>query len=177
MMHEVVLIKSIPNHKKHKPKLLNFIKEVPLNPYKTVSHTDWNLERNSAIGYHQYLYTSIIPAYMDEAKKFVKGALWNIADMWFQQYEKYDYHPWHSHAHVQFSHIYYVELPHKTNRTEFFDLIKNKKVTYDVKEGDIIMFPSFMPHHSLPHTSSAPKTIISFNSNFEVDENFILGKL
>ena len=51
-------------------------------------------------------------------------------------------------------------------QTQFFDMITEKIITFNVKEGDLLTFPAFMIHRSDEIKNKKRKTIISFNSNF-----------
>jgi len=52
--------------------------------------------------------------------------------------------------------------------TEFLNYGK-----FDVKEGDILFFPTFLVHRSPIIKSNLRKTIISSNISFEVDRKLI----
>ena len=86
---------------------------------------------------------------------------------WFQQYIQGSSFGWHQHdGHWAF--IYYVELPEMIEATEFLNYGK-----FDVKEGDILFFPTFLVHRSPIIKSNLRKTIISSNISFEVDRKLI----
>ena len=85
-----------------------------------------------------------------------------LMDIWFQKYELYDTHGWHTHA-GHYSGIYYVNLNEKSPRTEFINLYTKDIVEFDCNEGDIILFPGLIPHRSKPNTDTEAKWIISFN--------------
>ena len=52
---------------------------------------------------------------------------------------------------------------------EFFDPVSKTKFQPDVEEGDIVVFPSYLPHRSKFINSDREKIIVSFNFNFDVD--------
>ena len=83
---------------------------------------------------------------------------------WYQQYYNGDTHSWHDHTGgSSFSFIYYLELPEGTPGTEFLDPWSGCIHTPEVKEGDLLVFPSFVLHRSPPNQSDKRKTIISVN--------------
>ena len=84
-------------------------------------------------------------------------------EIWYQQYATGDFHCWHRHNGCTFSNVYYVELPEKSSKTTFRFL--KQEFVVDVKEGQILTFPSFLYHCSKPNQSKNIKTIISFNSS------------
>ena len=64
--------------------------------------------------------------------------------------------------------VYYVELPEMSESTEFLNYGQ-----FNVKEGDIIFFPSFLVHRSPKIISNQRKTIIATNFEFWVDRDLI----
>jgi hypothetical protein len=83
--------------------------------------------------------------------------------MWYQQYQKGDHHTWHRHQDSIFTNIYYIELPDGTSHTTLRFL--GKEFQIEVKEGQILTFPSFFEHCSKPNLSEHVKTVIGFNSS------------
>jgi hypothetical protein len=97
-----------------------------------------------------------------------------ITNFWFQQYTNNDLHDWHYHGDSNISFIYYVELPDSKYSTEFFDIESREIFKPEVSEGDIIVFPSHIPHRSPRIESNTRKTIISWNMSLEdVDTNLM----
>jgi ectoine hydroxylase-related dioxygenase (phytanoyl-CoA dioxygenase family) len=84
-----------------------------------------------------------------------------IDNMWFQQYKKNDKHSWHTHGLSNFSNVYFVELPLKSLATEILN-VNN----LNLKEGDLLTFPSHLYHRSPINKTNKRKTIISFNCDF-----------
>lgn len=88
-----------------------------------------------------------------------------IIHYWFQQYKDEDSHPFHIHTNSDYSMVYFVELQEKSHSTVFIDHDK-KQVQLDVKEGDLLLFPSLVFHSSPKNNSLTGKTILSANLNF-----------
>lgn len=85
--------------------------------------------------------------------------------LWFQQYLKNGTHGWHIHG-DNYTGVYYLELPNNISTTEYCHPMNMEKVEkFNVKEGDILLFPSFVVHRAVKNLSSKRKTIISFNIN------------
>ena len=60
--------------------------------------------------------------------------------------------------------VYFLELPHTKYSTEFLNIEDNKIFQIeDIREGDVAIFPSFIPHRSPVNLSSSRKTSIAFN--------------
>ena len=163
-------INEIKEHKINKKNLLNLIKKIPLNSVKDnsahINHSDWNLPRDNERRQYLELFYEIVRPYMDTMMKKLHSSEWDIQNGWFQQYKTNDKHTWHSHPYTNFSNIYFLEMPEKQMQTQFFDMITEKIITFNVKEGDLLTFPAFMIHRSDEIKNKKRKTIISFNSNF-----------
>jgi len=94
----------------------------------------------------------------------------SITNIWYQQYNTDSIHGWHVHTDCQFSAVYYLELPEDCPKTEFIiPYSQQEKIEIDIKEGDIIIFPSYVLHRAPKNLSNKTKTIISWNSNYEND--------
>jgi hypothetical protein len=82
-----------------------------------------------------------------------------IEDMWFQRYLNKDHHYWHVHPKCHFALVYFLELPDNSIGTKFH----NYEVT--VNEGDILIFPAFIPHTSPINNTNTRKTVIAANAS------------
>ena len=90
----------------------------------------------------------------------------HVARMWYQQYIKNNTHGWHIHG-ENYTGVYYLQFPKGSPKTELIDQYNiNKKITINAKEGDIVIFPSFIIHRAPKVISDVKKTIISFNLDF-----------
>jgi len=83
---------------------------------------------------------------------------YKISNMWFHQYNKGSFFDWHTHPQSNYSAVYYVELPSNELVTEIYGV---KHLT--PQEGDLLIFPGFLPHRSPINNTDSRKTIISFN--------------
>jgi len=91
-----------------------------------------------------------------------------IHELWFQQYEKDSGHGWHVHG-SNWTNVYYLEFPEDCPKTEFLDPYTQKTICeFDVKEGDVITFPSYVIHRAPVNNSTNRKTIISWNMDTEL---------
>tara|TARA_R110000822_G_scaffold31166_2_gene90197 strand:+ start:1859 stop:2365 length:507 start_codon:yes stop_codon:yes gene_type:complete len=159
-------IHHFKKHKETKLELLDLINKSPkinLKADKTESlkHTDWYLTPESPRPYWSFFNNllqnwKINMCLKTHSKKCI------IHNHWFQQYLKNDHHNWHNHSACQFSSIYYLELPDPSIATEFLDGTK-----IDIKEGDIITFPSYLYHRSPINKLKKRKSVVVFNSSFE----------
>ena len=127
----------------------------------------YGIEPNSRGYYYDYdlpkyprTYKELARSIMDHAvsemaKKRYNSRVCKFGDMWFQQYPENTEFGWHSHPWTNLAVVYYVELP--DGASTLFDFGR-----VDAQEGDIIMFPAFLPHKSPVHPNGR-KTIISYN--------------
>jgi hypothetical protein len=172
------VINQIKEHKKHKNKLLKLIEKIPLTNlqetiHANVTHSDWFLDRSYNREYLDFFYKMISP-YMNEMLVPLKCTTWDITNGWFQQYIKNDFHDWHIHSNVNYTNVYYLELPDANEKTQIYNILDNTIIDVTVNEGDLITFPAHLIHRSKPLTDKR-KTIISFNSNFDVPIQNLVG--
>ena len=168
-----VYISNIFNHLHYKSIILNCIKSLGifgLNPDvysgQRVFNTDWHLSK--ALAFKDPDYRKVVRPIIDNHNKALTQYLGYeepilYENLWFQQYQKDDYHWWHRHQLSIFSNVYYVDLPAGTSKTSFRFL--DKEFQIEVEEGQILTFPSFIEHCSPPNLSNKIKTVISFNSS------------
>ena len=164
-----VHIFSVEDHDYWKPKLLSSIDQMK---------ADNNIEINESGYYYDYdipkeprtyrkLLDNILLSPIEEVCDIYGLKLSNMSKPWFQQYLQGSDFGWHQHG-GHWAIIYYVELPEMTEATEFLNYGQ-----FDVKEGDILFFPTFLNHRSPTIKSNLRKTIISCNLDFEVDRELI----
>lgn len=162
---------SIKEHSEIKQPLLNLIEDMPqsslLDEGQDVSKTDWNIPGDFKREYLEYFYDHI-KKYMQQFANSLLAKKWNILNGWFQQYSDNSYHNWHTHTTVNYSCVYYLELPDSNMKTEFYDNVNNKVIeTVDIKEGDLIIFPAHILHRSKRNITDKRKTVIAFNLDID----------
>ena len=93
-----------------------------------------------------------------------------IMNMWYERSKQSHRHPVHNHGGAGFSAVMYVEFnPEVHQPTVFYCPYGNPftgaLMSYqpNVKEGDIVFFPSSFSHEACPNESDEVRTIISFN--------------
>jgi mannose-6-phosphate isomerase-like protein (cupin superfamily) len=158
------LVTSIENHADIKRQILNAISQMGVNrftsSYENVSNTDWNLDSDVFRPYYPLVKLIMDNIAESVTKYFNYIEPLTVANYWFQQYEVGDYHNWHIHYRSLFSNVYYVDLPDGAAKTSF--KLGNSEFEVDVKEGDILTFPSCFLHCSKPN-KVGQKTVVSFN--------------
>ena len=160
---------SVEDHDYWKPKLLESIEKM-----KEVN----NIQLNAEGYYYDYnipkkprtykqLMDNILLPYISEIEEMYGLSLDKISTYWFQQYLQASSFGWHQHN-GHWAVVYYVELPEMRESTEFLNYGQ-----FDLKEGDIIFFPTFLIHRSPEIISNQQKTIIASNIDFKVDRKTI----
>lgn len=86
----------------------------------------------------------------------------DLSRCWFQQYVEETAFGWHTHAKSHFAIVYYPELPNGQGTQFRIDGLFHE----NLKEGDVLVFPAFLPHRSAP-LEHGRKTIISCNTNLD----------
>lgn len=100
-----------------------------------------------------------------------------INQLWFQQYQNADYHGWHVHG-SNFTGVYFLEMPTDAPITQIIDPFEHSKCIFPkIKEGDILLFPSYTIHRAPRILSETRKTIISWNCDFDMVNQRLLNTL
>jgi ectoine hydroxylase-related dioxygenase (phytanoyl-CoA dioxygenase family) len=155
---------SVKNYKEINKKFLEYFDEIPQEEsydksYK-VNKADFKKSQDFNRNYISHFFSEFSP-YITNIAKELQCKKSTVSNLWFQQYQKKDYHPWHNHAKSNYTGIYFVELPEKLG-TEFLNITID-----ELNEGDLLIFPSSIMHRSPVNTTDKRKTIISFNMDYE----------
>jgi uncharacterized protein (TIGR02466 family) len=103
--------------------------------------------------------------------EFPKGELL-LSSLWANVMPKHCYHAFHLHPNSVVSGTYYVSIPEGASplriedpRTAMLMACPPRKIQQDLipKEGEVILFESWMKHEVPPHFCSEPRISISFN--------------
>ena len=161
-------IYQINNFNKIKNKLVKLLEEASFtnleNNIEKISKTDFHISKDINRKYVSFLQDEILNNF---SKKFCIDNNFKsltIENIWFQIYKSGDFHALHTHLNTNFTNIIYVSLPNKKIKTNVYSLQREKEYI-DVKVGDILTFPAFLPHESPINTCKKDKIIVSFNSS------------
>ena len=133
-----------------------------------INRSDWSKAKDFKRGWAKYLLPYLRNNFNRMLKEIGFENTSTIDKVWFQHYVKSDIHDWHIHG-GNYTGVYYLELPKDAPKTELIDQYNiHKKITIDAKEGDIVIFPSFIVHRAPKITNNIRKTIISFNLQFNL---------
>ena len=172
-------VKSFTQHEAHKDKTLELIS---FSNYKSpksdaaevnITKTDWNFS-NTNREWLSYLQEPLMSE-MSDIYKNMGYSGFQVNEIWFQQYLQESEHGWHIHG-SNFTNVYYLELPEGTPKTQIINPYNQKDIIeVDVKEGDLLTFPSYVLHKAPKNNSDKRKTIISFNTTVHYSDE-IYGK-
>jgi hypothetical protein len=169
-----IFISKVSNHQELKPKILNAISSMNVGGYidnnQHITKTDWNLGQNSNKPYFDIV-KEVIKEHLDTFIRLAKFESYRTSNIWFQYYEKGDYHGIHVHSGSMYSNVYYVQLDKNSPKTTFTSY--NQTFEVEVEEGDIITFPSFLKHESKPNMIDLPKVSIAFNVDTEISPTLL----
>ena len=111
------------------------------------------------------------------------GAIPSIINMWTTIYPPGAYVPEHIHSNSLFSGVFYAKTPEHCGNLVFKDLAAVAKTmhihrirefptvdtmyVHKVKEGGMVLFPSWLPHWTQPNESNEDRIMVSFNINMK----------
>ena len=159
---------ALNSHNSIKDKLLELIKEAEVTEIKTnddyytdsVTRLDWHKNNDSDRPWVEY-FSPYFGEYLNQELKERNMKEVDVTEIWFQQYFRNDTHGWHVHG-ENYTGVYYLEMPESTPKTQMITET-GELFTPNIKEGDVLIFPSFVSHRAPLNISDERKTIISFN--------------
>lgn len=159
---------QISNWKEKKKKLLDLYNSIEKVKYRNVI-TNWSLNPSEICSYGCKIIEEELILFKEETNKN-----YSINSFWFQKYENNMDHEIHTHGHMGFSSVVFIEFdPLKHRSTTFVSPFSSYSdanlVRYspDVVEGDIIFFPSNIMHYCPVNLSKKERIICSFNLKIE----------
>lgn len=86
---------------------------------------------------------------------------YTMEKMWFMEYSHENSQmEWHNHPNVNMSGVIQVTVEGEASSTEFL----NSSIGNELKEGDLLLYPSMVPHRSAPF-KNGNKLIVAFDWN------------
>lgn len=151
---------------------------------------NWNCNVNTNFHFDNNLMNAYKHFYSEKIEEFI-GVMninrkmlpnWKIEHIWYNSYDNQTYQEKHDHYPNHFSMIHYLKFdPRKHFSTKFFnpclpslnftqqqmkDRMNQEFFEFeDVQEGDILFFPSFVPHLVRPNVSDETRITIALNFN------------
>ena len=147
----------------HKRDLLDLFQSRELHLEDSV-YTDFGAD-----GY-SYLLECILSKELDTFKE-ESGFDCRIEHSWFQKYEPGNFHSIHNHGMHGYSAICFVEYDEDTHKPPtfvcpFHDAVSGNVIEYsplNIREGSLVVFPSYLSHYVLPTRGDSSRIILSFN--------------
>ena len=171
-------VTAFPHHEVMKEKLLQLISKQDA-PCETITDSINKYDFNRCFDWDREWvkqFTPEIKPFIDTICESLGYQYCTLVSMWFQQYVTGDTHGWHIHD-SNFSCVYFLELPDASTATELINPFnQNDRIIPSVKEGDVLIFPSFVLHRS-PMVTQGRKTSIAFNINVEMIRQDIINNL
>jgi hypothetical protein len=168
------IISKLPEHEIIKDEVLKLINECEStqytfpNDYTDISRTDWDVSREVERFYLKPVMQPITKLLQNRFDELGYDEI-KIRNIWFQQYNKGSEHGWHVHLGCQWTNVYYLDLPEGSPKTQLLNpMNQDEIIEMDVKEGDVLTFPSFILHRAPRVESDVVKTIISWNSDCNI---------
>jgi predicted 2-oxoglutarate/Fe(II)-dependent dioxygenase YbiX len=169
-------ITQFKDHNRLKQRLLDLIEtsdysspNIP-SAEVNITRTDWHKSSNFDREWAKEI-AKPLGDHMLEVYKDLGYDGFTLHELWFQQYLKNSGHGWHTHS-ANFTNVYYLELPTDAPKTQIVNSFNQTEIIeVDVKEGDILVFPSFVVHRATPNLCNKRKTIISYNTNVIYSDN------
>jgi hypothetical protein len=127
-----------------------------------ITKADWFDANNMKREWVQYVAKPLLEQLAVLYKEIGFDSL-EVKEIWFQQYLQGSEHGWHTHS-SNFTNVYYLEFPEGSPKTMLINPY-DRKTTFemDAKEGDLVLFPSYVAHKAPINNSLNRKTIISYN--------------
>lgn len=131
----------------------------------------WDTEKWPHITYKKMFLDAAADKFHNHACMHIQPAIskldyvFNITHMWYHQSGFNQGITWHNHwPGCHWSGLYFVKVPDQ-KYTQFFDPTTKQVIIPAVKDGDMIIFPSWMLHRApiLDKVNMGLKTIISWN--------------
>jgi len=173
----VYTVADFEAHDKIKDGLLTLIDQSPANSMVNdndklnITKVDWDTATDFSRPWVTLLLKDLQP-HLGGVFKSMGFDMFKIHEIWFQQYEQQASHGWHSHG-SNFTNVYYVELDEAAPKTVLINPYTREEFSPDVKEGQTLVFPSYVIHKSPDDFFENRKTIISWNCNVDIEHPYV----
>ena len=167
----------IENWSENKKKILDALPpedDSQLEPNGSGLYTDFFI--NGKVKEFPSYFHTVVDVIKPYLKDFMDGNPVELVEMWYQKYYKNVEHNTHCHGFTGWSSIIYVEFDPKVHEsTLFYSPFRQpwdcdvETFQPEVKEGDMILFPSSLLHEAPVNRTNTRRTIISYNIRGYVD--------
>lgn len=166
---------------------VNVKDENPMSiPWRHYSLNDWDNKKKNILEvlpkdkFTDYGSGDPMPPYSETIHQCIKDEMHDFSKwydypvvpkgVWYERSKKTYRHPVHNHGTTGFSGVLYVDFDPEVHQSTVFYLpftepTTGTVLTYQpkVKEGDLVIFPSYLLHEAVPNESDKERVIVSFN--------------
>ncbi len=145
----------------------------PINDYTGgsgyIDEWDMNVKGYPHIEYKKMFLDAVENKFHDHARFHIQPEItgleykFNIMHMWYHQMFQSDYISWDNHQWCQWSAVYFIEVPNQKYITEFLNPETQEIIQPKAKEGDMLIFPSWLLHRAPKMETNERKSIIAWN--------------
>lgn len=137
---------------------IDIIKEQHECKWNKFAHTDYKLDYTEIPTYQKILRGMIMPHLEEYAAQWYCREI-VICSMWFAEYYDGASFGWHTHEGSNMSGVYAIDLSDPQDATQL--------INFDnpMNSGQLILFPSMVPHRSPTVDNDRYKLIVGFNWN------------
>lgn len=129
--------------------------------------TDYHYNYDSGIDYGDVI-TDILREELETVAETFECAI-EVSTTWFEKATKGKQHSVHNHGVDGFSAVCFIEFDHKYHTPTVFmnpNLAEEQVINFippGVREGSLLIFPSYVLHYTAPNVSDVDRVILSFN--------------
>ena len=175
LLESTFIINPLEEHKQIKDEVLKLIDEQELfenlydpNDGVNITKCDWGTSRWDRNRKWVNTLMKDLGPHLQNTIKEMGYVEFTLQEMWYQQYEKASGHGWHVHG-QNWTNVYFLELPEGSPKTQFINPFDQTTISeFNVKEGDVLTFPSYVIHRAPINRGDERKTIISWNMDTEL---------
>lgn len=171
-------IEKLDCHEQIKDNLLLLIENSPSQQLVSekseldISRSDWSISLSEERQWLKYFKETAASQIIEMYKKCGYNYA-NFYNFWFQQYYKNSQHGWHVHTAINFSTVYFLELPKESSATQIVSPFDQKTIIdVDAKEGDVLIFPGYAVHRGPKNNSDGRKTVIVSDVNIGYPDDY-----
>ena len=181
----------LKNHLDEGPARLNYFEQEP-NDTTIIENLIKDHVRNAVLNVFDNIYPEVYSD-MTELKNVCDNLNTRISDSWYHITSYGGYHDYHTHDGSALSGIYYVSAGEADRRQGFNRFYKPwsvgdhnlygplgammvDNIDSIPKDGDILIFPAFLPHSAITYLGKQRRIVLGFNINFIPEKEWFFDK-
>jgi uncharacterized protein (TIGR02466 family) len=150
----------------------------------------FNTKEKVIVDLHKYLEAEIFDIFVSlmtrKGREFKIDSRAEIVESWYHITSNGGYHDTHTHEHTSFAGIYFISVKEcgpKNGAIRFYQPFRIPRIflgrdvddiglkwtdpeslDFDPEDGDIIIWPGFIPHMAIPYFGKSDRIVIAFNA-------------